>query len=154
MPPVVEIARREAFSAAHRLHSPVLSAEDNAALFGKVRRAGGARAADGSLKLTTTRIVVQQCQRSRTQLRRDGDSAWVSVCVLAPKLSRSLSPIESCASRRPVDPATGMVINLTTLAAALKRVVETLDHKVSASAPAVAQLTHVDDDLSHARAEH
>lgn len=39
--PVVELARRFTFSAAHRLHSKQLSDEENAALFGKCNHVNG-----------------------------------------------------------------------------------------------------------------
>jgi len=41
MPPIVEITRREEFSASHRLHNPRLSDEENAALYGPCNNLNG-----------------------------------------------------------------------------------------------------------------
>lgn len=41
MPPLAYLTRTESFSAAHRLHSPHLSAEDNLALYGRCNNPNG-----------------------------------------------------------------------------------------------------------------
>ena len=80
--PIVEICRREEFSAAHRIHNPALSEAENDRLFGACHRTHGHN------------YVLE---------------VWV---------------------RGPVDPRTGMVLNLVDLMALLRTaIVEEVDHR-------------------------
>eukprot|EP00038_Savillea_parva_P004767 m.141933 g.141933 ORF g.141933 m.141933 type:complete len:140 (+) comp11574_c0_seq1:408-827(+) len=84
MPPIVYASRTETFSAAHRLHAPGLSDEDNKALYGK-------------------------CNNPNFH----GHNYKITVTV-----------------RGPVDPVTGMVINLVDLKQMMKVcIMDVLDHK-------------------------
>jgi len=81
--PIVSVRRTETFSAAHRLHSKLLSDEQNRSIYDKCNNANG-----------------------------HGHNYKVEA---------------TC--RGPIDPTTGMVVNLADLKKALKRVVDELDHK-------------------------
>lgn len=82
--PIVYISRTESFSACHRLHSPLLTDEENKELYGKCNNPNG-----------------------------HGHNYKVEVIV-----------------RGPVDPVTGMVMNLCDLKAYMnKAFMDTLDHK-------------------------
>ncbi|KAF9794988.1 hypothetical protein SFRURICE_011119 [Spodoptera frugiperda] len=82
--PIVSITRRETFSACHRLHSPVLSDEENKKIFGKCNNPNG-----------------------------HGHNYVVLVTV-----------------KGPVDPSTGMVMNVHDLKEYIKvAIMDPLDHK-------------------------
>eukprot|EP00741_Cyanophora_paradoxa_P001246 tig00000473_g1203.t1 len=82
--PIVEIVRREQFSACHRLHNPKLSDEENREIYGKCNNPNG-----------------------------HGHNYVMEVTL-----------------RGPVDPVTGMVMNLVDVKRAIhKAVFEQMDHK-------------------------
>ena len=83
MAPVCYISRIEHFAAAHRLHNPTLSDEENKKIFGKCNHPNG-----------------------------HGHNYVVKATL-----------------RGPVDPQTGMLINLVDLKIALRQVLEKLDHR-------------------------